>query len=57
MTPDTIGILMAYLLEKVSNFSAPFSIFDLSVGTGNLLTTVMNHLQTVTKQKNSWIWH
>jgi len=51
MTPDTIGILMAYLLEKVSNFSAPFSIFDLSVGTGNLLTTVMNHLQTVTKQK------
>lgn len=50
MTPDTIGILMAYLLEKVSKFSTPFSMFDLSVGTGNLLTTVMNHLHTVTKQ-------
>lgn len=51
MTPDTIGILMAYLLEKVSHFTKPFSIFDLSVGTGNLLTTVMNHLHRVTNLK------
>lgn len=51
MTPDTIGILIASLLEKVSHFDGPFSIFDLSVGTGNLLTTVMNHLHNVTKLK------
>lgn len=43
MTPDTIGILMAYLLEKVSRGHKPQTIFDLSVGTGNLLATVMNH--------------
>lgn len=44
MTPDTIGFLMAALIEKVSNFDRPYSIFDLTVGTGNLLTTVINQL-------------
>jgi len=45
MTPDTIGFLMAYILERVANLTEDFTILDPSVGTGNLLTTVINHLQ------------
>ncbi len=45
MTPDTIGFLMAFLIEKVSDFDRPYTIFDPTVGTGNLLTTVINQLQ------------
>lgn len=45
MTPDTIGFLMAFLIEKISSFNRPYSIFDPAVGTGNLLTTVINQLQ------------
>lgn len=45
MTPDTIGFLMAFLIEKISKLDRPYSIFDPAVGTGNLLTTVMNQLE------------
>lgn len=45
MTPDTIGFLMAFLIEKVSKLNRPATIFDPAVGTGNLLTTVINQLQ------------
>lgn len=51
MTPDTIGILMASLIEKVTHKSEIDSIFDLAVGTGNLLTTVMNHLASTNQAK------
>ncbi|MCM3363480.1 MULTISPECIES: class I SAM-dependent methyltransferase [Niallia] len=44
MTPDSIGILFGYLVQ---NFWAKeeLRLLDLAVGTGNLLTTVMNHQQ------------
>jgi N-6 DNA Methylase. len=42
MTPDTIGILFSFFLEKLLN--GPFSIFDPAIGTGNLLTTILNRL-------------
>lgn len=50
MTPDTIGFLMAALIEKVTNFNRPYTIFDPAVGTANLLTTVINQLQKANDQ-------
>ncbi|WP_396442465.1 class I SAM-dependent methyltransferase [Limosilactobacillus panis] len=50
MTPDTIGFLMAYLIEKIVNLKRPYSIFDPAVGTGNLLTTVINQLKKSNSQ-------
>jgi site-specific DNA-methyltransferase (adenine-specific) len=43
MTPDTVGMLVAYLVDKFVKL--PDSrLLDPAVGTGNLLTTVLNHL-------------
>lgn len=50
MTPDTIGFLMAFLIEKVTKINRPYSIFDPAVGTANLLTTVINQLQKASKE-------
>lgn len=44
MTPDSIGILMAYLVRKFYN-KPSLTILDPAVGTGNLLMAVMNHLE------------
>lgn len=44
MTPDTIGLLMAFLIEKVTQNTKLETIFDPTVGTANLLTTVINQL-------------
>jgi len=45
MTPDSIGLLTAYLIAKLVGSTAELSILDIAVGTGNLLTTVINQLQ------------
>ncbi|HIW70503.1 MAG TPA: class I SAM-dependent methyltransferase, partial [Candidatus Limosilactobacillus merdipullorum] len=50
MTPDTIGFLMAFLIEKVTKINRSYSIFDPAVGTANLLTTVINQLQKASKE-------
>ena len=50
MTPDTIGFLMAFLIEKVTKINRPYTIFDPAVGTANLLTTVINRLQRVSDE-------
>ncbi|MEK3852850.1 class I SAM-dependent methyltransferase [Cytobacillus sp. FSL H8-0458] len=42
MTPDAVGMLMGYLVEKFIQ-EKRFRLLDPAVGTGNLLTTVMNH--------------
>ncbi|WP_264738761.1 class I SAM-dependent methyltransferase [Cytobacillus firmus] len=42
MTPDAVGMLMGYLVEKFIQEKG-FRLLDPAVGTGNLLTTVMNH--------------
>lgn len=44
MTPDSIGILFGYLVQKFYT-KDELRLLDLAVGTGNLLTTVMNHQQ------------
>ncbi|WP_282173599.1 class I SAM-dependent methyltransferase [Cytobacillus firmus] len=41
MTPDAVGMLMGYLVEKFIQDKS-FRLLDPAVGTGNLLTTVMN---------------
>ncbi|KRL05582.1 class I SAM-dependent methyltransferase [Liquorilactobacillus hordei] len=45
MTPDSIGLLVAYLLEKILDQKEETKILDIAVGTGNLLSTVTNHLK------------
>jgi site-specific DNA-methyltransferase (adenine-specific) len=41
MTPDTVGMLVGYLVDKFVKLSS-FRLLDPAVGTGNLLTTVLN---------------
>lgn len=50
MTPDTIGFLIAFLIEKVTKLNRPYTIFDPVVGTANLLTTVINQLEKNSKE-------
>ncbi|MFD0898591.1 class I SAM-dependent methyltransferase [Loigolactobacillus binensis] len=45
MTPDSIGFLVAYLLEALADLPTQATLLDLTVGTGNLLYTVLNRLQ------------
>ena len=46
MTPDAIGFMFAYLLEKFTAKQEAISILDPAVGTGNLLFSVMNVLNS-----------
>lgn len=41
MTPDSIGMFIGYLVQRLYK-NKEMRILDLAVGTGNLLTTVMN---------------
>jgi site-specific DNA-methyltransferase (adenine-specific) len=43
MTPDTVGMLVGYLVQKFMK-QPTFRLLDPAVGTGNLLTTVLNQL-------------
>lgn len=49
MTPDTIGFLLAYLIEKVGKYTAGLKLLDLTVGTGNLLSAILSTLE-----KSGW---
>src|SRR4051812_17550386 len=44
MTPDTVGMLVAYLVDKFVK-SPSFRLLDPAIGTGNLLTTVLNYIK------------
>lgn len=44
MTPDSIGSLIAYLIEIIAEPSDSIHLADLAVGTGNLLLTVHHFL-------------
>jgi len=44
ITPDTIGIFLAYLIKKFHPSLAFQTIFDPLVGSGNLLFTIANQL-------------
>ncbi|MFJ7727223.1 class I SAM-dependent methyltransferase [Neobacillus sp. NPDC097160] len=43
MTPDSVGMLVGYLVERFMK-QPSFRLLDPAVGTGNLLTTVLNHV-------------
>ncbi|MFD1927136.1 class I SAM-dependent methyltransferase [Sporosarcina siberiensis] len=45
MTPDSIGMLLGHIVEKLTKDKETFTIFDPAVGTGNLLYTVMNAVE------------
>ncbi|OMP67451.1 class I SAM-dependent methyltransferase [Domibacillus epiphyticus] len=42
MTPDSIGVFIAYLMRKSNGSKKPFILLDPAIGTGNLVTTVLN---------------
>ena len=42
MTPDSIGLFIAYLLRKSIGKTTAFTLLDPAIGTGNLVTTVLN---------------
>lgn len=48
ITPDTIGLFMAFLVEKLYSSVNELVIFDPLVGTGNLITAVANQLKIPT---------
>ncbi|WP_412990052.1 class I SAM-dependent methyltransferase [Pediococcus siamensis] len=52
MTPDTIGMLFAYLLQVLSPNETDLKILDPAVGTANLLTTVINDIQKNQPDRN-----
>ncbi|MBN2504031.1 MAG: N-6 DNA methylase [Bacilli bacterium] len=45
MTPDTIGVFIAYLVRKFMPDARKLTIMDPLTGTGNLLVTVANNLE------------
>lgn len=55
MTPDTISLLVGYLVGKVTDSWEKLRIFDPASGTGSLLTTVMHHLSQETNAYGSEI--
>lgn len=42
MTPDTVGMFMSYLVGKFMHNHSTYTVLDPVIGTGNLLTTVLN---------------
>lgn len=44
MTPDTIGMVMGYLIIRLVEHQSQLTILDPAVGTANLLTTILNQL-------------
>ena len=44
LTPDGIGFLFVYILEQLAKDKETLSLLDVSLGTGNLLYTVMSNL-------------
>ncbi|MFK5883914.1 MAG: class I SAM-dependent methyltransferase [Candidatus Izemoplasma sp.] len=45
MTPDTIGIFIAYLVEKLYKDQKLKNVFDPLIGTSNLISTLLNQLK------------
>ncbi|MEB1807801.1 MAG: class I SAM-dependent methyltransferase [Bacillaceae bacterium] len=49
LTPDTVAVFISYLVNKVTSKMKDVTIGDPAVGTGNLLTAVMNGLPKKSK--------
>ena len=46
MTPDSIAMIISYLVAKFLGEKTSFKLADLTVGTANLLTAILNQLPT-----------
>ncbi|WP_173108253.1 class I SAM-dependent methyltransferase [Bacillus sp. KH172YL63] len=44
MTPDSLGLFISYLVNKFTGDMDKLTILDPAIGTGNLLTTVLNQM-------------
>ncbi|MTV83225.1 N-6 DNA methylase [Lactobacillus sp. CRM56-3] len=55
MTPDTIGMVMGYLVIRLVEKQSQLTLLDPAVGTANLLTTVINQLTAATHAEISAI--
>jgi site-specific DNA-methyltransferase (adenine-specific) len=44
MTPDSLGLFISFLVNKFITTEKELSILDPAIGTGNLLTTVLNQM-------------
>lgn len=44
-TPESIGMLFNYIIENLNILKQKVTIFDPAVGTGNLLSTILNYFQ------------
>ncbi|MGR3765353.1 class I SAM-dependent methyltransferase [Rossellomorea sp. NS-SX7] len=44
MTPDSLGLFISFLVNKFTQGSEKLSVLDPAIGTGNLLTTVLNQM-------------
>lgn len=51
MTPDSIGMVMGYLVIRLVEKQNQLTILDPAVGTANLLTTIINQLKDATHEK------
>lgn len=49
MTPETIALFIGYLAEKLTNKLEEIRLFDPASGIGNLLLTVMSHIEKPVK--------
>ncbi|KRN92918.1 class I SAM-dependent methyltransferase [Pediococcus stilesii] len=45
-TPESIGMLFNYIIENLKTNEKRITIFDPAVGTGNLLSTILNYFQS-----------
>ncbi|GIO22497.1 class I SAM-dependent methyltransferase [Oceanobacillus sp. J11TS1] len=49
MTPDTVSLLISYLVNKLIDKKGQVTIFDPASGTANLLTAVLNQMENPVK--------
>ncbi|HIX02011.1 MAG TPA: class I SAM-dependent methyltransferase [Candidatus Ligilactobacillus excrementigallinarum] len=54
MTPDSIGFLLTFLMQKLIKKSNLHTLLDLGVGTGNLLSVIINNLKKAGYQLNAY---
>lgn len=45
MTPDSIAVMVSYLISKFVNDVTDMNMADLTVGTGNFLTAILNYFE------------
>ncbi|GAK12932.1 LOW QUALITY PROTEIN: adenine-specific methyltransferase [Geomicrobium sp. JCM 19039] len=50
MTPDGIAVFSSYLIQRLIGADQKVTVYDPAVGTGNLLTAVMNHTDNIEKR-------